>query len=98
MMLKDKVAVIYGAGGAIGGAVPRAFAREGANLFLTRRRREPVEAVAKDIVSAGGSAEAAEGDALGEQAVGKDLQVRIHEAGGGGVFMSQPARPRNKEQ
>jgi hypothetical protein len=30
MLLKDKAAVIYGAGGAIGGAVARAFAREGA--------------------------------------------------------------------
>ena len=39
MMLNDKVAVIYGAGGAIGGAVARAFAREGAKLFLTGRRR-----------------------------------------------------------
>lgn len=37
MMLKDKVAVIYGAGGAIGGAVARAFEREGAKLFLTER-------------------------------------------------------------
>src|SRR5260370_22512868 len=81
MMLKDKVAVVYGAGGAIGGAVARAFAREGANLFLTGRRREPVEAVAKDIVSAGGSAEAAEVDALDEQAVDKDLQSVIDEAG-----------------
>ena len=81
MMLKDKVAVIYGAGGAIGGAVARAFAREGAHLFLTGRRREPVEAVAKDIVSAGGSAEAAEVDALDEQAVDKDLQSVIDEAG-----------------
>jgi NAD(P)-dependent dehydrogenase (short-subunit alcohol dehydrogenase family) len=53
MMLKDKVAVIYGAGGAIGGAVARAFAGEGAKLFLTGRRRAPVEAVARDIVSAG---------------------------------------------
>jgi NAD(P)-dependent dehydrogenase (short-subunit alcohol dehydrogenase family) len=35
MMLKDKVAVIYGAGGAIGGAVARAFASEGARVFLT---------------------------------------------------------------
>jgi NAD(P)-dependent dehydrogenase (short-subunit alcohol dehydrogenase family) len=35
MMLKDKVAVIYGAGGAIGGAVARAFAAEGANVFPT---------------------------------------------------------------
>ena len=35
MLLKDKVAVIYGAGGAIGGAVARAFALEGAELHLT---------------------------------------------------------------
>ena len=81
MMLKDKVAVIYGAGGAIGGAVARAFAREGAKLFLTGRLRAPVEAVAKDIVSAGGSAEAAEVDALDEQAVDKHLQSVIDKAG-----------------
>jgi NADP-dependent 3-hydroxy acid dehydrogenase YdfG len=68
MMLKDKVAVIYGAGGAIGSAVAGAFATEGADLFLTGRHLAPVEAVAKDIVSAGGSAEAAEVDALDEQA------------------------------
>jgi NAD(P)-dependent dehydrogenase (short-subunit alcohol dehydrogenase family) len=41
MMLKDKVAVIYGAGGAIGGAVARAFASEGARLFLTGRSLAP---------------------------------------------------------
>jgi NAD(P)-dependent dehydrogenase (short-subunit alcohol dehydrogenase family) len=81
MMLKDKVAVIYGAGGAVGGAVARAFAREGAKLFLTGRRRVPVETVAKDIVSAGGSAEAAEVDALDEQAVDKHLQSVIDKAG-----------------
>ena len=80
-MLKNKVAVIYGAGGAIGGAVARAFAREGAKLFLTGRHRAPVEAVAKDIVSAGGSAEAAEVDALDEQAVDKHLQSVIDKAG-----------------
>jgi hypothetical protein len=37
MLLNNKVAVIYGAGGAIGGAVARAFAAEGANIFLTGR-------------------------------------------------------------
>ncbi len=68
-MLKSKVAVIYGAGGGIGGAVARAFAHEGAKLFLTGRHRAPVEVVAKKIVSAGGSAEAAEVDALDEQAI-----------------------------
>lgn len=81
MMLKDKVAVVYGAGGAIGGAVARAFAREGATLCLTGRLRGPVDAVAQDIVSAGGSAEAAEVDALDEQAVDTHLQCVIDQAG-----------------
>ena len=80
-MLKNKVAVVYGAGGGIGSAVARAFAREGATLFLTGRHRTPVEAVAKEIVSAGGSAEAAEVDALDEQAVDKHLQSVIDKAG-----------------
>jgi NAD(P)-dependent dehydrogenase (short-subunit alcohol dehydrogenase family) len=79
--LKDKVAVIYGAGGEIGGAVARAFAREGARLFLTGRRLASVEAVAKDIVSAGGVAEAAEVDALDEQAIDKHLQSVVAKAG-----------------
>ena len=79
--LKDKVAVIYGAGGGIGGAVARAFAREGARLFLTGHRLAPVEAVARDIVSAGGDAEAAEFDALDEQAIDKHLQSVVATAG-----------------
>jgi NAD(P)-dependent dehydrogenase (short-subunit alcohol dehydrogenase family) len=80
--LKDKVAVIYGAGGEIGGAVARAFASEGARLFLTGHRLAPVEAVARDIVSAGGTAEAAEVDALDELAIDKHLQSIVAKAGG----------------
>src|SRR5262249_45028795 len=49
--------------------------------FLIGRLRAPVEVVAKDIVSAGGSAEAAEVDALDEQAVDKHLQSVIDKAG-----------------
>jgi NAD(P)-dependent dehydrogenase (short-subunit alcohol dehydrogenase family) len=81
MLLKDKVAVIYGAGGGIGGGVARAFASEGATVFLTGRTLAPVEVVAKDVVSAGGSAEAAEVDALDEQAVDEHLQSVIDKAG-----------------
>jgi NAD(P)-dependent dehydrogenase (short-subunit alcohol dehydrogenase family) len=80
-MLEDKVAVIYGAGGGIGGAVARAFAREGARLFLTGRDRASVETVATEVVSDGGSAEATEIDALDEQAVDKHLQSVIEKAG-----------------
>ena len=81
MMLKDKVAVIYGAGGAIGAAVAHAFASEGAKLFLTGHKVTPIEGVAKEIVSAGGSAEAAEVDALDEQGVDKHLGSVIDHAG-----------------
>src|SRR5260370_1345141 len=81
MMVKNKVAVIYGAGGGIGGAVARSFASEGAKLFLTGRVQARVEVVAREIVSAGGPAEAAEVDALDEQAVDKHLKSVIDKAG-----------------
>jgi NAD(P)-dependent dehydrogenase (short-subunit alcohol dehydrogenase family) len=80
-MLKDKVAVIYGAGGAIGGAVAGAFAAEGAKVFLTGRHLAPIEVVARDIASAGGSAEAAEVDALDGRAVDEHLQSVIDKVG-----------------
>jgi NAD(P)-dependent dehydrogenase (short-subunit alcohol dehydrogenase family) len=81
MMLDDKVAVIYGAGGAVGSAVARAFAPEGAKLFLTGRKLAPVDVVAKEVASAGGSAEAAAVDALDERAVDEHLQSVIDQAG-----------------
>lgn len=81
MMLKNKIAVIYGPGGGIGSAVARAFANEGAKVFLTGLHRAAVETVAKDIVAAGGSAEADEVDALDEQAIDKHLQSVTDKAG-----------------
>jgi NAD(P)-dependent dehydrogenase (short-subunit alcohol dehydrogenase family) len=81
MLLEKKTAVIYGAGGAIGGAVARAFAREGARLFVTGRDVAKVDAVAEEIVAAGGVAEAALVDALDEHAVEKHLTAVVDRAG-----------------
>jgi NAD(P)-dependent dehydrogenase (short-subunit alcohol dehydrogenase family) len=81
MMLKDKVAVIYGAGGDVGGAVARAFAREGAKLFLSGRTLRRVEAVAADVTGRGGIAEAAQVDALDEQAVEEYVGAVAEKAG-----------------
>ena len=81
MMLDDKVAVVYGAGGAIGSAVARAFATEGARVFLTGRLAAPVDAVAREIVAAGGAASATQVDALDEQAVDEHLDAVIASAG-----------------
>ena len=79
--MRNKVAVVYGAGGAIGGAVARAFASAGASVFLAGRTSAHVEMVAEDIVVAGGSAEAAEVDALDERAVDEHLDSVIDRAG-----------------
>jgi NAD(P)-dependent dehydrogenase (short-subunit alcohol dehydrogenase family) len=81
MLLKDKVAVIYGAGGAIGGAVAHACAHEGARLFLSGRNLAPVRAVADAIVAAGGTAEAAGVDALDEDAIERHTAGVIAKAG-----------------
>ena len=68
MLLQNKNALIYGRGGSIGGAVARAFAREGARVFLAGRTPAKLEAVADQIRAAGGRAETAEVDALDEHA------------------------------
>jgi NAD(P)-dependent dehydrogenase (short-subunit alcohol dehydrogenase family) len=81
MLLNDQVAVIYGAGGAIGGAVARAFGSEGCALFLTGHRLAPVELVAKEITAGGGTAEAAQVDALDGRAVDEHVQSVVEQAG-----------------
>jgi 3-oxoacyl-[acyl-carrier protein] reductase len=69
MLLEGRTAIIYGGGGSIGGAVARAFAREGATAFLAGRTAESLDRVAESIRADGGRAESAIVDALDEQAV-----------------------------
>ena len=69
MWLEGKNAIVYGGGGSIGGAVARAFAREGAHVHLAGRTGASLDAVANDIRAAGGAAETAVLDALDERAV-----------------------------
>ncbi|MFG1707746.1 SDR family NAD(P)-dependent oxidoreductase [Nonomuraea sp. M3C6] len=82
MLLQDKVAVVYGAGGSIGGAAARAFAREGARVFLAGRTPATLDKVADDIRAAGGTAETARVDALDEEAVGAFADSVAGRAGG----------------
>jgi NAD(P)-dependent dehydrogenase (short-subunit alcohol dehydrogenase family) len=82
MLLEDKNAVIYGSGGKVGGAVARAFAREGARVFLAGRTLESIEEVAEEIRSAGGVAETAQVDALDERAIEEHADEVVKKAGG----------------
>jgi NAD(P)-dependent dehydrogenase (short-subunit alcohol dehydrogenase family) len=81
MLLENKNAVIYGAGGGIGAGVATTFAREGARVFLAGRTRDKLDLVAKDIEAAGGRAEVAVVDALDERAVDEHARAVAAEAG-----------------
>ena len=81
-LLPGKTAVIYGGGGAIGGAVARVFAREGAKVFIAGRTQAKLDAVARDITAAGGTVETAQVDVFDQQAVEKHADT-VAAAGGG---------------
>jgi 3-oxoacyl-[acyl-carrier protein] reductase len=69
MLLENKVCVVYGGAGAIGGAIARGFAREGARVFLAGRTQSKLEQVAADIGANGGRADTRIVDALDEAQV-----------------------------
>lgn len=81
MLLENKVCVIYGAGGAIGGAMARGFAREGARVFLSGRTQSKLDRVADDIRSSDGRAETAVVDALDQAQVNTYLDSVVAAAG-----------------
>lgn len=72
--LKNKVAIITGAGTGIGAAAAERFAEEGAIVVLCGRRPEPLNAVVATITKAGGRAEAAPLDVADEHAFTKVIQ------------------------
>ena len=82
MLLDAKTAIVYGAGGAIGSAVARAYAREGAEVHLAGRTRSTLEEVAQRIRHDGGAAHVAEVDVLDRVAVARHADGV---AAGGGI-------------
>jgi 3-oxoacyl-[acyl-carrier protein] reductase len=81
VILQNKNAVIFGAGGSLGGAVAKALASAGARLFLTGRSISSVQKVADEILAAGGLAEATQVDALDEKAISSCLNGIVQRAG-----------------
>lgn len=78
--LENKVALVYG-DGAVGRAMAKAFAREGARVFLTGRTITKLDAIAEDILSGGGMVDTARLDALDEQAVEDHMRETVNKAG-----------------
>jgi 3-oxoacyl-[acyl-carrier protein] reductase len=97
VLLEDKNAVIYGGAGSIGSAAARAFAREGARVFLAGRTAETLDAVAEEIRAAGGKADTAVVDALDARAVDEHADAVAVEAGGLDVSFNVIAHPHTHE-
>ena len=81
MLQENKVAVIFGAGGPIGGAVGRALAREGTFVFLSGRTQAKLDKVASEIRANGGVGETAVVDALDEASVDEHVDSVAVQAG-----------------
>jgi NAD(P)-dependent dehydrogenase (short-subunit alcohol dehydrogenase family) len=81
-MLNDKIAVIYGGGGALGSTAARVFAREGARVFLVDRSQEKLDRVAAEIAASGGEVETAVVDIFDQQAVDQHAGAVATRAGG----------------
>jgi 3-oxoacyl-[acyl-carrier protein] reductase len=80
-ILKDKRAVVFGAGGSIGAAVARKFGAEGAEVFLAGRTESTLDAVTRQINESGGQASYAVIDALDDSAVDEYLDRVVKQAG-----------------
>jgi NADP-dependent 3-hydroxy acid dehydrogenase YdfG len=94
-MLDGKVAVIYGAAGGVGTAVAKAFAREGATVFLAGRTENSLNPIAQEIRNTGGTAEVSTVDAVSPESVEAHLPRGRYQNGKARHFL-QPHRDRRR--
>ena len=81
MILENKNAIVYGAGGSMGEVVAKAFAGAGAKVFLTGRNLRSVQKVANEILASNGNVEVDQVDAMDENAINDHLEQVVKKVG-----------------
>jgi NAD(P)-dependent dehydrogenase (short-subunit alcohol dehydrogenase family) len=82
LQLSSKVAIVTGASSGIGRATALLFAREGARVIVTARRRSELDAVVSEIAAFGGEAIAVDGDVRDESLARTLVALAIDRFGG----------------
>ncbi|HLZ33986.1 MAG TPA: SDR family oxidoreductase [Nitrospira sp.] len=98
MRLENKVVIVTGGGTGIGEAIAKLFAREGASVAITGRRKEVLDKVVTDIHQAGGRALALPGSVTHEPDVREAVRSTVQTFGridvlvnnAGNLFYSGP--------
>ena len=98
MRLDNKVTIVTGGGTGIGEAIARAFAREGAKVAITGRRKEELERVVKDLEQHGGHALVLQGSVTNDPDVREAVEATVRTFGrldilvnnAGNLFYSGP--------
>jgi 3-hydroxybutyrate dehydrogenase len=88
MKLRDKSALITGAGSGIGKSIAEAFAQEGAWVAISDINLSTAQAVSKQINSAGGRAIPIQMDVASEDQVNAGLERVVREFGGVDVLVN----------
>ncbi len=77
MLLRGKTAIVYGGSGAVGGAVAKAFVREGAAVHLVARNRDRLETAAETLRASGGQVYIDTADVLDRASVEAQLKNAV---------------------
>ena len=88
--LIDRVAIVTGGGGGIGGATARALAREGASVVVVDIDQAAAERVTDGIEKAGGSAVAFQADLSDEDQVSPRIGTASHASAAWTCFTTTP--------
>jgi 3-oxoacyl-[acyl-carrier protein] reductase len=91
--LNDKTALVFGAGGGLGGAIARTLAKEGANIVVADVNREAAQATADAITSGGGKATVLEWDLADLSIIDAQLKAIEHRFGAVNVLVNNTGGP-----